>query len=182
MTLGSNLGGAGEPPLLQGTTEALAHICFTDLRTHVFPYIDDMGTLHLDYSSANKGHSHLLDTMEDVGLESAPDKCVPATQHMTFVGIDFNSVDMIMSVDPERVVEALDMCGRAFTSRAISEKDLQSLIGKLYHDSICAPGAERFINRLRQLMPMASRDGMALISGDARLDIVWFLQFLPAFN
>ena len=98
------------------------------------------------------------------------------------VGIDFNSVDMIMSVDPERVDEALDMCGRAFTSRAISEKDLQSLIGKLYHVSICAPGAERFINRFRQLMNMASRDGMTLISGDARLDIAWFLQFLPAFN
>ena len=178
----AQFGGRWGAAACQRTTEGLAYICRRETETPVYPYIDDMGTLNVVYRDACKGHTHLLDTIEELGLEHAPDKTAPPSQKMTFVGISFDTLAMIMSVDPDKVTETLDYCRWAMDRQFLSEKELQSLVGKLYHVSVCSPGAERFINRLRCLLSEAASNGMVCLTQGVRLDLAWFIQFLPAFN
>ena len=164
----AQFGGRWGAAACQRTTEALASICLTETETEVFPYIDDMATLNDEHENAVVGYDHLLGTMSQLGLEAAPEKCEPPAQVMTFAGVMFDSVRM-------------RMCLHYLSQASITEHQLQSLVGKLYHVVSCPPGAERFINRLRQLLSPAGVHGRVLLAG-AYLDLAWFAQFLPSFN
>ena len=172
----AQFGGRWGVAACQRTTEGLAYICRRETETPMYPYIDDMGTLNMVYRDACKGHTHLVDTIGELGLEHAPDKTAPPSQKMTLMGISFDTLTSFMSVDPDKVTETFDYC------RWAMDRQLQSLVRKLYHVSICSPGAARFINRLRCLLSEATIKGMVCLTQGARLDLAWFIQFLPAFN
>ena len=76
----AQFGGRWGAAACQRNTEGLAYICRRVTETPVYPYIDDMGTLNVVYRDACKGHTHLLPTIGQLGLEHAPDKTAPASQ------------------------------------------------------------------------------------------------------
>ena len=63
-------------------------------------YIDDFGGVELEFSDAGAGLTSLQDTFRDLGLEETGDKIVPPTQVMVWLGIEFNSNEMTMSIPP----------------------------------------------------------------------------------
>ena len=166
----------------QMLSEAIAYICLTRDRAIVHPYVDDTSNAEKDKSTAWVSHKALTNTIKDLGLEIAPDKCVEPTQLMIFLGILFNTILMIMSVNPVKVKEAWEMCKRYISTDTITRNELQKLLGRLFHVSSCAQGSRRFLNRLLDLLKESNQVSRVTISLEAKLDLAWFVNFIPAFN
>lgn len=166
----------------QMLTEAIAYIVLGKIQAIINPYVDDMGNAELGEQKAWVSHKTLTNTINELGLEIAPDKCVEPTQIMIFLGILFNTILMIMSVNPSKVKEAWSMCKHYMTAVSITRGELQKLLGRLFHVSSCAVGSRRFLNRLLDLLRQTNNSPRVTISLEAKLDLAWFVNFIPAFN
>ena len=145
------------------------------------PYIDDTAAAALPEVSNDQYHG-LLDLMQRLGLAAAPHKSQPPCFQMYLVGVFFDAILMSMAIDQARIREALDLCLGFMQAVDISLRELQVLVGKLCHVSKCSAPARRFTARLLDLLRQAHRTSPITISPQARLDVAWFLAFLPLFN
>ena len=165
----------------QRTTEAVADVVAAEVGASTHPYIDDTAGVAVPLL-ADKHYGHLLDCMSKLGLEAAPDKCVPPSTRMCWIGVIFDSVKMTMEIEEGRVQEALDWCERMMTSVQVTKHEFQRFIGKLTYASRCTYGARAFTARLLDFMSTLGESGKAALPQAARDDIRWFQAYLRDFN
>ena len=67
----------------------------------------------------------------DIGLPLSPEKLVPPTQCLTFLGMGLDSVKMIIVVPQDKKQDMLQHLRRVLGANKVLAKDLQSLAGKL---------------------------------------------------
>ena len=75
--------------------------------------------------------------MEDLNVKTAPDKIIPPTTRIEFLGVTFDSQTMTMEVTPDRVRDMLTELNTWNTKTAVTRKEVESLIGKLQFASKC---------------------------------------------
>ena len=100
-------------------TEAIAEIVKTDVEADALPYIDDTAGLALP-DVAELHYQTPLDTIRNLGLDPALDKCVGPSTCMIWIGVVYDSVKMTMAIDPEKVQEALQACEELLSKSEIS--------------------------------------------------------------
>ena len=101
---------------------------------------------------------------------------------MTWVGVTFDSIRMIMSIEKSKVDETLLLCRDCLESTSISRAKLRSLLGKLNHVSKMSPPARRFSNRLLALLRSMKGKSVSTLSAGAKLDLLWFIDLLEIYN
>ena len=165
----------------QRVTEAICFIrrqCATTL-----PYIDDFGgSASKSKRQANNQYLMLKTVILELGLAISWDKCEPPTRFMTWVGTTFDSLLMVMSIERDKIEEALDLCIRYLASDQISLHDLESLLGKLLYSSKLANPAQRFLNRTLHFRRSFASPRPKDIPQDVKEDLHWFRRFLPHYN
>ena len=87
-----------------------------------------------------------------------------------------------MAIDPEKVTEALELCAQFIRASTTTLHSMQVFVGKLMHVSKCSPPARRFTNRVLDPLRAARQASPQAITDAARLDVTWFLAFLPLYN
>ena len=148
-------------------------------------YSDDFGGCEKTLHKAAASYQALANLFSELGLSESVDKaCAPATS-MVFLGVQFDSVKMTMSVPHEKLQELrsdLEVWGRKTTA---VRRDLQSLLGKLFWVSRVVQHSRPFMGRLLQQL----RDMKAIpsnkrvpLSGESRKDILWWSQYMRHFN
>ena len=160
--------------------QPLKQTCYNSIN-----YSDDLGGGESTHHKAESSFTAMGELFRDLGLAESLDKaCAPSTS-MVYLGVKFNTVDMTMSVPPEKVQEVradLEVWCRKTTA---VRKDLQSLLGKLFWISRVVKHSRAFMSRLLQLL----RDMKGLpdsrrvpLSEDSRKDILWWHTYLRTFN
>ena len=164
-------------------TTAVCHAAKVKVGADVAAYIDDMGGVAPDNEDfAERQFRGVCDTVTDLGLELALDKCIGPARVMSWTGTTFDTVAMTMKIDECKIDETLEIAQNFMSREDISIKDLEMLLGKLQHCLKFCPGGRRFLNRLLKMRRGMIEGMLYSLSDDAKLDVSWFLSSLKEFN
>ena len=89
----------------QHTTEVVVEVASHRHGTKAHPYIDDTSAAALPAVSFWQ-YQGLLDIMVELGLDAALAKCQPPSRRIIWVGVLYDSDNLTMAIDPERIDEA----------------------------------------------------------------------------
>ena len=165
----------------QRTTEAVIQATGARVTIDACPYIDDTAGVAIPIN-AQQHYKALLDTMDDLGLQSAPNKCTPPTTYLTWIGVTYDTIKMTMSIDTARIEEALQSCREMFDSKRVTLHKMQKFMGKLYHASKCTAAARPFMSRLVDVLGSLCIRQVMELPVEAKRDIAWFGCFLAGYN
>ena len=148
-------------------------------------YSDDMGGVESTRSRALEAFNRLGTLLEDLGLHESVDKAEPPTTQITFLGVQFDSVLMTMSVPPEKLAEVKAEICLWLRRTTLCKKELQRLLGKLFWVARVVKYARVFMGRLLiQLRTMSnlSDSKKVKMQEEARKDVLWWAQYLEHYN
>jgi hypothetical protein len=148
-------------------------------------YSDDIGGCETTLERATQAFVALGNLLTDLGLKESSSKAHPPSTLMPYLGIMFDTVNMKMSIPPEKVAEVREEVSLWMKKSSASKKSLQQLLGKLLWVSNCVRFSRGFIGRLlSQLRQMhtLSDNKRAKLSPGSRQDIAWWDRYLRRFN
>ena len=151
----------------------------------VVNYVDDLGGVEESKDRANAAYLKLNWLLSDLGLKESIKKSEAPSTKMTYLGVQFDSIEMTMSVPPDKVTELKAEIGLWVRKTTITKRDLQSLLGKLFCVAKVIRHARPFLGRLLgQLRSMANlKEGRKVkLTDESRKDILWWNHYLEKFN
>ena len=177
-SFGARCSGAAQ----QRISVALCYIMARDHGVRMHAYVDDFIGIHSSKEAANKAFAQFKALCERLGIKLAPDKSVPPTQDLEWLGVRVTSTDMVLSVPRLRLVEVVRECNAWLNRKQAVKQEIQSLVGKLAFVSQCIPPARRFMARI--LHTLRQTHGSALCSLDQgfHLDVRWFADYAAEAN
>ena len=151
----------------------------------VVNYVDDTGGVESSKERAEDAFCKMGLLLVDLGLEESVKKAEPPSTKMTFLGVEFDSIAMTMSVPPAKLTEVKAEIRLWLRRTTINKKELQSLLGKLFWVAKCVKYARVFMGRLLdQLRTMSTLKDFKKVKlkEEARKDILWWGQYLEHYN
>ena len=148
-------------------------------------YSDDIGGCEKNYDRAVQAYNALGDLMSDLGLRESASKAHEPSTSMPYLGVNFNTVSMKMSIPAEKLTEVREDIRAWSRKTKATKKDLQKLLGKLVWVSRCVKFSRSFMARL--LNHLSSMHNLpdnkkSPIPEECRLDIRWWARYLRRFN
>ena len=101
---------------------------------------------------------------------------------MVFLGVHFNTIDMTMSVTPERLLDLPSRCSSLLTADVVSCRDLQSLLGVMSFVTACVRPACIFMSGLLNTLRANPSTRFCPLTSEDKSDLRWWCHFLPQFN
>jgi hypothetical protein len=145
-------------------------------------YIDDYLLIGRTLTAAQKGFSRAKELTSELGIDRSTPKDQPPTQLIHFIGYLIDTVQMIVSIDPIKIQEIIQLLTAWKSKTTATKHQLQQILGKLHYVSRCCPPARLFVGRMLFTLRMASDKGHVRIGTSFQADITWFLTFLPQYN
>lgn len=127
----------------QRITTAVCFICETEGHP-TLSYLDDFIGVATP-ATAWQAYEHCGRLLEELGLDESPNKACPPATVATCLGVQFNTVQMTMSVTPERLAELESLLHVWSVKRCTTKTELQSLVGKLAFVSKCVRHSQLFL-------------------------------------
>ena len=165
----------------QRITTAVCYICEAE-GYPTLSYLDDFFGV-ASPATARQGYERCGSLLEELGLEESPHKACPPATNATCLGVQFDTVQMTMSVTPERSEEIESLLGTWSIKRSATKTELQSLVGKLSFISKCIRQSRLFLSRILALLRTLKRNShRTRLTGEFRKDIAWWLRFMRSYN
>ena len=133
---------------------------------------------------AQEAFQCLGSVLESCGLQESVEKsCMPNTI-MIFLGLLYDTVNLTVSIDSERLNETERLILTWMTKESAGLREVQSLVGKVNFIASCVRPGRVFISRLLNFLRAFEGDEKArlLIPGEFKGDLRWWQTFLPRFN
>ena len=152
---------------------------------NVSNYSDDLGGVEDTFEHAWKSFRGMAGLLEDLGLAESLSKAVAPSTKMVYLGVQFDSEKMTMSVPPEKLAELkaeIDQWARKTTA---TKKGMQSLLGQMFWVAKVMRFARIVMGRLlAQLRNMSSLGDHVKIKleEESRKDLLWWSRFLKTYN
>ena len=164
----------------QSITEVVAKIARS--QAHVLVYLDDFGGAELE-EVALSSFNHLGGVLEYCGLIEAPEKAVPPSTSMDWLGIHFNTVEWTMALKPGKLQELLSLLPKLLKRKRVNKLLLQKVLGSLVWAAAVVKSGTVFFNRLLALLRKLKRPSHSIyFSGEAKKDVAWWLKALETFR
>lgn len=144
-------------------------------------YLDDLIILSRSYHQAKSDLKVAQDLLAKLGLPEAVDKIQYPSQQIKWLGVDIDALNMTISIPNDRLIEVRGCVYRARKSRSLSQKQLQSLLGKLLNVAKCVLPARLFVARL--LDSLRNMKGLHVrVDIEMKKDLDWFIEFMHSWN
>ena len=148
-------------------------------------YVDDIGGVEPTKARAEQSFKKLKELLEDLGLDESKDKSERPTTKITYLGVQFDSQAMTMSVPPEKLTEIKADIRLWLRKTTISKRELQSILGKLFWVAKVVKYSRAFMGRLlaqlRAISGIPDHKKVKLLD-ESRKDIMWWAEYLEKFN
>ena len=142
-------------------------------------YIDDFGGAEKHRTDAKSALTTLQDLFLELGMVQADNKVCEPSQVMTWLGIEFNTIAMTMTLPEKKLLEVVE-CVREWGDRKRATlKQIQSLFGLLQFVACVAPPAKLFTNRILDAMREIGSDNYTSLSWGFKRDLKFFSDLLP---
>ena len=148
-------------------------------------YCDDLGGVESTKARAEESFTRLGSLLPELGLDESVKKARAPSTIMTYLGINFNTTTMTMSVPPEKMAEIKEDIERFYKKSTATKKSLQSLLGKLFWVSRVVRHSRTFMGRLlSQLRDMSGKSENIKVKlyDDCKKDLLWWRYFLNEYN
>ena len=146
-------------------------------------YSDDFAGAQSSFERAQLSYLAMGNLLKALGLTDSLDKALGPSQVMTYLGIQFDSVKLEISVDPSKCHELkVDLVTWARKTTA-TKSDLQSILGKLIWVSKAVKFSRVFVSRIiNEIKILKNQKDKIRLSNDVKKDFVWWKQFMEVFN
>ena len=148
-------------------------------------YSDDFAGGEESLHRAEASFKTIRELFKSLGLEESTDKACEPSTNMVFLGVEFDTQKLTMSVPGDKLQELrsdLQMWVRRTTA---TRRELQSIIGKLFWVSKMVKHSRSFISRLLQQL----RDSQETpenkkipLSPECKKDLIWWSMYMRTFN
>ena len=102
---------------------------------------------------------------------------------MACLGVQINTVDMTLSVTPERLDELVVLLSHWLTKKSSTKSELQSLVGKASFFSKCVRQSRLFLARILAMLRTVKRNHHHVkLSKEFFRDIHWWLHLIHVYN
>ena len=148
-------------------------------------YSDDIAGIESTYQRALASSEALSKLFKELGLKESVKKYHPPSTYMPFLGVQFDSVRLVMSVPPEKLEEVRENLALWLRRSTATKKTLQQLLGILHWIARCVRFSRPFLGRLlQQLRDMYSLPDhkKAILSIGCKDDIRWWSRYVRKFN
>ncbi len=151
--------------------------------TGVCKYVDDFLFIGSSWQACNEALQAFLRLAKQIGLPIAPDKTVPPTTCLTFLGIQLDTLNMQASLPIEKIKHYHKSICDHISSTKITLQDLRTLIGQLqFATSIVTPGRP-FLRRLIDLTIGKTRPYHKIdMNKEVKADLTTWAHFLQHYN
>ncbi|KAF1787835.1 Integrase-like, catalytic domain [Phytophthora cactorum] len=105
-------------------------------------------------------------------------KFTPWATSCRALGLDWDTTRRTVSMLPDKIAKALLRVRKVRMARSVSRTSLSQVLASLRHVCTCIRSARPFFHRLTALHRRTPRWGTSVLSGDARLDVLWFEHIL----
>lgn len=169
--------------ICQCTTKAVVNI-FNGQGFSRDVYLDDFYGAD-NPSLAFQAFSQLGQLLQQLGLDSSPEKDTPPSTHMICLGILVDTEAFTLEVPASRLEDLRTELNLWRESSFFTKKQLQSLLGKLSFVSACVKPGRMFMARLLNCLRECKQHAASYqypISTTMLLDIQWWFEFLPHYH
>ena len=151
---------------------------------HLLHYLDDFFTAGLpDSSECANNLTAMLSLCENINAPVKSSKIEGPSTHLSFLGIIIDTTNMQASISEQRKQDLLSLLSSFKCRKKCTKQELLSLIGKLSFACKVIPAGRIFLRRLIDTSCSVSRLHHHIrLNEQARLDIEWWLTFLPTWN
>ena len=162
----------------QCITSAVCYIC-KQSGYDILNYLDDfMGVA--PHEHAWTAYHFLGEVLSQLGLRESITKAVAPSTVVTCLDVQFDTVNMSMSVAPFRLAEIISLLASWHLRKSCTKSALQSLVGKLMFVAKCVRQSQIFVSRILDLLrSIKSSTHHVRLTSEFRKDIRWWQIFLP---
>ena len=144
-------------------------------------YLDDMVSAEV-WSKADHCYLTIRWVIKETGAEEAEAKAVGPTCQMLFLGVLFDTENLTLSVDEDRLVEIQDLVEEWMCKSHMSRKEVETVAGKLgFVASVVRPG-RLFVSRVLEFLRGMPKVGKFPLTAEFHKDLLWWKTFLPLYN
>ena len=149
----------------------------------IIVYLDDFLIIAESEKVCAQALSTLIQLLRKLGFAIHWGKVVDPTQKITFLGVELNSIDMTLSLPPEKIESFRQELKSFLNRKRASKRQLQSLAGRLSWAASVVKGGRVFLRRIFNKIAMLRHGShRAQLSAEVRQDISWWFQFIQTFN
>ena len=145
-------------------------------------YVDDFCGIAPTKHAAEESFRAFHALTADLGLKLAKDKTHPPATKMEWLGYEFDSELMQITIPHQKMQEVLQELARWEDAQWATKTQLQSLAGKLNFIGNCVRPARRFMNRILHTLRQANLAPRVRLSPEFMKDVAWFTLFARKFN
>ena len=168
---------ASAPAIFCALAEALEWILRSRGVRFVIHYLDDFLLLGPPGSSeCAQALRTTLATCWELGVPLASNKVVGPTTQLTFLGIQFRSSGLLLSLPQDKLLALRSLLQTWIGAKCIRNiRQFQSLVGHLVHASQVLPLGRAFLNRLLPLSHEVMGNTARRLNTAAKADLAWWL-------
>jgi hypothetical protein len=124
-----------------------------------------------------------LKVCADLGVPVSKAKTFLPSQIVEILGFIIDTVNMSISVDPERIQDILDEMARIEGRKAVRKDDLERLAGKMVFVCSVVPGGRTFMREMLNTMNgLRQKKHWAHLSAGFQSDLRWWKRFALKWN
>ena len=164
---------------MQETSQAALSI-LEGFGVQALAYIDDFGGVRHSFLQAQQDFAIIHLVFNALGIQIAHHKSVPPCKKLTWLGVQFDSDLMVMSIPQAKLQDLVDTCTHMASLSSVPISRYRSLMGKLLHASYIVHDLRLFVNRL--LQGLWHDPPSVLVTTHIRLDLDWLASNLPTFK
>lgn len=155
---------------------------------NIIHYVDDTFTAEKGRDECQHNLNQIQTAFNLLGLTIATEKTVSPTTKLVFLGVQIDSEEMSISMDSSKLSDTIKLLTQWSVRATCSQKQLQSLIGRLSWAANVVAHGRTFIQSLRFTehdhlhITNYEDESMIIINEEAHDDIIWWLTFVQHWN
>ena len=172
------------PKLFTAMADGLAWCMVCEGISHFLHYLDDFFICPPSQAQVC-GQSLVVAVKlcEDLGFPVAPDKVVGPSTTLTFLGIELDSVSLVMRLPKSKLEHLKASLGRWLGRNSARKRQLQSIIGQLSDAAIVVWPGRTFLRLLIETAKIPKKqEHLVCLNGECKADLHWWDTFLEGWN
>lgn len=164
------------PKIFTAVADAAQWIMLSKGVENLLHYLDDFIFAANSRSAAEEMKQTLVDTWEQLGIPMEPSKLEGPETCLTFLGIEVDTEALQLRLPADKLSRVKEILQSTLGKKAVTKRDLQSLVGLLQHATQVVWPGRSFLRRLHALLAQVGADRAAhhliRLNQAARADII----------